>query len=193
MWQALKALWGKIAGQAPPVPSTSTTSARKPVPPNLQQPPRDDLSKRATTPTPQSSPKPTPPAAGGKRPVPSEETPAPAPTVAVPTPESREEATPVSEPAATLTPKVGATHMGGESSPPVVASLSQEKPADSSSGRPQARPIPIFSAQPTPTAESINSFGAKSDIGSRISSIAASTDSGRAVSSISVAKLRQPE
>ncbi|MEN9223566.1 MAG: hypothetical protein Q6M04_14120, partial [Thermostichus sp. BF3_bins_97] len=131
----------------------------------------------------------------GSRPTPSEETPEPEPTTEAPTPPSEETPAPepvVSEP--TLeTPTPEAAQRGGESSPPGVALLSQEKPADSPPESPQAAQTPIGSAQPTPTAESINSFGAKSDIGSRISSIATSTDSGRAVSSISIAKLRQPE
>jgi hypothetical protein len=260
MWQALKALWGKIAGQAPPVPAAAPT--RKPVPslPQEAKPPlRNNSSTRATTPVPQPPAQPatprdplsrladsasTPPnkawdafsaiaaaedtrkkeasglesgqSAGdptddflqklvGKRPAPSEETPEeetpePEPTAAAPQPP---EEPPAAEPAATSaseptleipTPTVEVAQIGGESA---VAIPAQEKPTDSppefSQEFPQAVQTSLGPARPTPTAESINSFGAKSDIGSRISSIASSTDSGRAVSSISMARLHQPE
>lgn len=267
MWQAFKALWGKIAGQAPPIPPASST--RKPVPPlspQPKQPPAKDLSTRATTPVPRPAPKATPsgrdplskldavssktptapskawdafaamsatedaskkessglesgkPAEDatddfmqmlvGKRPAPTAETATPEPEpVAEPSepqaPEDKAVPAPVSEsPNSEIaleisTPTGEAPKIASGSSeigviPPVQPA---EKPADSQTGGefPKAVHSPILPSRPTPTAESINSFGAKSDIGSRISSIASSTSSDRAVSSISIARLCQPE
>lgn len=270
MWQALKALWGKIAGQAPPVPPTSST--RKPVPPPSSQPkqsPSKDLSTRATTPVPQPAPKaatstsgrdplskldevaskpPTAPSKAwdafatistaadtqkeessglesgkptedttddflqrlvGKRPAPTAETatPEPEPVAEIlepQAPEDEDRSAPESvsespDPEITLNisiPTGGAPKTASESSEAVVIPPVQpaENPANSQGEEfPKAVQSPIHPARPTPTAESINSFGAKSDIGSRISSMASSISSSRAVSSISIARLRQPE
>ncbi|MCJ2541517.1 hypothetical protein [Thermostichus vulcanus] len=259
MWQALKALWAKIAGQAPPVPPTSST--RKPVPspsPQPKQPPAKDLSTRATTPVPRPDPKaatsgrdrdplstldavstktPTAPDKAwdafsamsatadkkestglesgkpaedatddfmqmlvGKRPAPTAETAPPEPQApeekAVPEPIS--ESPDSSEITSDISPPTGEAPkmVSGFSEPGVIPPVQPaEKPTDSPTGEafPKAVQSPILPARPTPTAESINSFGAKSNIGSRISSIASSTSSDRAVSSISTARLRQPE
>ncbi|MFQ3584989.1 MAG: hypothetical protein SNJ85_08695, partial [Cyanobacteriota bacterium] len=145
----------------------------------------------------------------GKRPAPIAETATPEPEpVAAPlepqAPEEKAVPEPISEspdsseitsdvfPSTGEAPKIAS----GFSEPGVISPVQPaEKSADSPTGGefPKAVQSPILPARPTPTAESINSFGAKSDIGSRISSIASSTSSARAVSSISIARLRQPE
>lgn len=179
MWKALKALLGKIAGQAPPVPAP----ARKPVPP-ISPLSKQSLGQDRLTPARTSIPEPLPQAAISRR----------DPLWAVAgqpltvSGETKEQGPPEpvfqsSRPGISwdsFRPSVG----GGVFSVQVV-----EKPLQT--GRGLTETGQFSGPRPTPTAKSINSFGAKNEIGPRIASIASSTSSSRAVSSIAPAQLRQ--
>ncbi len=184
MWQALKALWGKIAGQAPPVPAAAPK--RKPVPSSPQEakpPLRNNSSTRATTSVPQPPAQPATPGDPLSR----------LADPASPPPNNAWDAFSAIAAAEDTRKKEASGLESGQSAGDPTQEKSTDLPPELSQEFPQAVQTPLGPARPTPTAESINSFGAKSDIGSRISSIASSTDSGRAVSSISMARLHQPE
>ncbi len=215
MWQALKALWGKIAGQAPPVPAAAPI--RKPVPSSPQEarpPLRNDSAAQVTTPVPQPPAQPATPGdplsrlADPASPSPNKAWDAFSAIAAAEDTRKKEASglesdKPAEDPTDDFMQMLVGKRPALSEETPELESVSEiipptqpaEKPADlqMGGGFPKVMQSPILPAQPTPTAESINSFGAKSDIGSRISSIASSTDSGRAVSSISTTRLRQPE